>query len=401
MDETACTKKPKLDDSSVTKPKIIQRPNWFLALQFDNREILDNVKTMQKDVIELQPNLSKACVPVEKSHITLFVFYVQNVDKVIEIVSEVVSSHEFQNDTCITVNGTGHFKSQVVFAKMTLDQKIRDLWKEIGMKLAENSLIDSYPKEEDFTPHLTVLKLSRMDFKKRKLNNIKKIPIDLYVNKWQNQHFGYQNINSIQLLSMTKPVQENGYYFCQHTFPLKFVQNRTILEAEATLTLTEAEEKAQLDAQFNLVFASAKTKLKAKKEIQLQAEAKAKAEAEEKAKIKAEAEANAKLEVEAKAKADAEEKAQLEVEALIEAEAKVKAEAEEEAQLEAEAEEKLRFKAEAAAKAEAKAEAEEKAKVKAEAEATSTLTSNKLIYAAITGATAVITGAYLLRKFKR
>jgi len=401
MDETACTKKPKLDDSSVTKPKIIQRPNWFLALQFDNREILDNVKTMQKDVIELQPNLSKACVPVEKSHITLFVFYVQNVDKVIEIVSEVVSSHEFQNDTCITVNGTGHFKSQVVFAKMTLDQKIRDLWKEIGMKLAENSLIDSYPKEEDFTPHLTVLKLSRMDFKKRKLNNIKKIPIDLYVNKWQNQHFGYQNINSIQLLSMTKPVQENGYYFCQHTFPLKFVQNRTILEAEATLTLTEAEEKAQLDAQFNLVFASAKTKLKAKKEIQLQAEAKAKAEAEEKAKIKAEAEAKAKLEVEAKTKAEAEEKAQLEAEALIEAEAKVKAEAEEEAQLEAEAEEKLRFKAEAAAKAEAKAEAEEKAKVKAEAEATSTLTSNKLIYAAITGATAVITGAYLLRKFKR
>ena len=383
MDETACTKKPKLDDSSVTKPKIIQRPNWFLALQFDNREILDNVKTMQKDVIELQPNLSKACVPVEKSHITLFVFYVQNVDKVIEIVSEVVSSHEFQNDTCITVNGTGHFKSQVVFAKMTLDQKIRDLWKEIGMKLAENSLIDSYPKEEDFTPHLTVLKLSRMDFKKRKLNNIKKIPIDLYVDKWQNQHFGYQNINSIQLLSMTKPVQENGYYFCQHTFPLKFVQNRTILEAEATLTLTEAEEKAQLDAQFNLVFASAKTKLKTEKEIQLQAEAKAKAEAEEKAKIKAEAEA--------KAKADAEEKAQLEAEALIEAGAKVKAEAEE----------KLRFKAKAAAKAEAKAEAEEKAKVKAEAEATSTLTSNKLIYAAITGATAVITGAYLLRKFKR
>ena len=397
MDETACTKKPKLDDSSVTKPKIIQRPNWFLALQFDNREILDNVRTMQSDVIECQPNLSKACVPVEKSHITLFVFYVQNVDKVIEIVSEVVSSHEFQNDTCITVNGTGHFKSQVVFAKMTLDQKIRDLWKEIGIKLAENSLIDSYPKEEDFTPHLTVLKLSRMDFKKRKLNNIKKIPIDLYVDKWQNQHFGYQNINSIQLLSMTKPVQENGYYFCQHTFPLKFVQNRTKLEAEATLTLTEAEEKTQLDAQFNLVFASAKTKLKAEKEIQLQAEAKA--EADEKAKIKAEAEAKAKLEAEAKAKADADKKAQLEAEALIEAEAKVKAEAEEEVQLEAEAEEKLRFKTEAAAKAEA--EAEEKAKIKTEAEASSTLTSNKLIYAAITGATAVITGAYLLRKFKR
>merc|ERR1711935_361451 len=110
----------------------------------------------------------------------------------------------------------------------------------------------------------------------------KKIPVELYADKWQNQYFGCQKINSVQLLSMTKPVQENGYYFCQHTFPLKFVQNGTILEAEAILTLTEAEEKAQLDAQFNLVFASAKTKLKAEEEIKLQAEAKAKAEADEK-----------------------------------------------------------------------------------------------------------------------
>ena len=361
------------------------------------------------------------------------------------------------------------------------------------------------------------------------LNNIKKIPVDLYVDKWKNQHFGYQNISSIQLLSMTKPVQENGYYFCQHTFPLKFVQNGTKLEAEAFLTLTETEEKAQLDAEFNLVFDSAKNKLKAEKKIQLQAKAKAeadekakikaeaeekakadaeekaqleaealieaeanvKAEAEEKAKIKAkaklEAEVKAKadadekaqidskalIEAEAKAKADADEKAQLEAEALIEAEAKVKAEAEEgaqleaeaegrakleaeakaeadkkakletealieagakvkaeaeeEAQLEAESEEKAKIKAEAEAKAKAdagekaqleaealieseakvkaeaaaKAKVEAEAKAKAEAEAPSTLTSNKLIYAAITGATAVITGAYLLRKFKR
>ena len=352
MDATTCTKKPKLDDSSVLKMKI-QRPNWFLALQFDNREILDNIKTMQNDVTELQPNLRRACVPVEKSHITLFVFYVENVDKVIEIVSEVVSSHEFRNerqiDTCIEVNGTGHFKNQVVFAKIILSQKLRDLWKDIGMKLAENSLIDSYPKEEDFTPHLTILKLSRMDFKKRKLNNIKKIPIDLYVDKWQNQHFGYQNINSIQLLSMTKPVQENGYYFCQHTFPLKFVQNRTMREAEGILTLSETKSKAKADA-------------------------------EEKVKIKAESEAKAKLEAEATS-------------ILTEAEANAKTEAEEEPQLEAktkaEAEEKLRFKAEAAAKAEA------------EAEATSTLTSNKFIYAAITGATAIIAAFYLLRKFKK
>ena len=98
MDEITCTKKPKLNDSSSVTKSNIQRPNWFLALQFDNREILDNVKTMQNDVIELQPNLSRACVPVEKSHITFFVLYTENVDKVIEIVSEVIANYKFDNE---------------------------------------------------------------------------------------------------------------------------------------------------------------------------------------------------------------------------------------------------------------------------------------------------------------
>ena len=40
-----------------------------------------------------------------------------------------------------------------------------------------------------------------MDFNERKLKQIRKIPEELYVEKWQDQYFGSQKINSIQVFS--------------------------------------------------------------------------------------------------------------------------------------------------------------------------------------------------------
>ena len=91
MDDYPNTKKPKLD-------KKRQRPNWFLAFQFDNPDILQKVKNMQNDVIEVEPKLTNACVPVEKSHMTLFVLDTDNIEKVIEIVSSVIDNHEFNDE---------------------------------------------------------------------------------------------------------------------------------------------------------------------------------------------------------------------------------------------------------------------------------------------------------------
>jgi len=181
-----------------------QVPNWFLAFQFDNPDIINNVKSIQNQVIEIEPNLAEACVPPEKSHLSLYVFYTQNVDKVIEIVSEVIAGFDFdhkrmEKETIIKVKGTGNFRNEVVFAKMTLHQKLHDLWQKIGLKLAENFIIRTIPKSEDFKPHLTIFKLSRMDFNERKMKQIRKIPEELYMDKWKNQYFGNQKVNSVQV----------------------------------------------------------------------------------------------------------------------------------------------------------------------------------------------------------
>ena len=101
------------------------------------------------------------------------------------------------NETGIDVNGTGDFRNEVVFAKMTLSLKLEDLVQKIGTALTDTE--STITVVNDYKPHLTVMKLSRMDFKEKKKNKIRKIPGELYADKWQNQHFGSQKINSVQV----------------------------------------------------------------------------------------------------------------------------------------------------------------------------------------------------------
>ena len=192
------------------------RPNWFLAVPFTNLNIKSCMENVQKSVVHLRPKLSEACVSVKKAHLTLFVFHLKNqeeIDKVIEIVQKVTEKVEFDEQIQIEANQIGHFQHRVIFFKLNLPPKLLDLRQEIGQNLLENGI----KIEDNFTPHLTVMKLSQMKKK------VKKIDENLY-QEFSQDFFGVQNVKLIELLSMNLPIQDNGYYFCQKEFPLKINQ---------------------------------------------------------------------------------------------------------------------------------------------------------------------------------
>jgi len=205
------TKKPE-QNNSLTKKK---PPNWFLAIPFDNPEIRNNVKMVQDLVVQKEPKLKNACVPVEKSHLTLFVFHTDNIDKVIEVLNPVLQNYKLSQPN-IKASGIGNFKRNVAFTKLDFDEHLKELWIKIGQCLVENQIIEpNDAKIEHFTPHLTLMKLSRM-----KSKTVKKIDMDLF-ESFEQLEFGDQPVEKIQVLSMNLPVQEDGYYFCQHTYPIQ------------------------------------------------------------------------------------------------------------------------------------------------------------------------------------
>ena len=63
-------KKVKLDVVQKPPPR---RPNAFVAIPFDDSNIRSKIKQVQEIITQKEPKLSKACVPIDKSHITLFV----------------------------------------------------------------------------------------------------------------------------------------------------------------------------------------------------------------------------------------------------------------------------------------------------------------------------------------
>ena len=207
-----CSNKLKLDNNTHSKRKT---PNWFLAIPFDNLAIRSNIKLVQEHIIHKEPKLIEACIPVEKSHLSLFVFHTDNVEKVIELLTPILQNYEFP-ETEIKVDSLGHFRHQVLFAHLkNFDEHLRLLWTKIGKCLMENNIISSKDAQiENFKPHITIMKLSKMETKK-----ISKIQPELH-KEFNNHLFGVQPLQKIEVLSRTHPIQSNGNYHCQHIFSL-------------------------------------------------------------------------------------------------------------------------------------------------------------------------------------
>ena len=95
------------------------------------------------------------------------------------------------------------------------DEHLQILWTKIGKCLVENDIISAKDVQiKHFNPHITIMKLSKM-----KSKTIRKIQPELHED-FNNITFGVQPVQKIEVLSMTHPPQPNGYYYCQHSFPI-------------------------------------------------------------------------------------------------------------------------------------------------------------------------------------
>ena len=89
------TKRPKLPDDQEESPEAAQKdqkakpakqrperksPTWFLGIPVSNPEIHLGIKQAQQRIVDDSPELAQSAVAVSKSHITLFVFNLDDGD---------------------------------------------------------------------------------------------------------------------------------------------------------------------------------------------------------------------------------------------------------------------------------------------------------------------------------
>ncbi|KAM7368064.1 hypothetical protein PAMP_014315 [Pampus punctatissimus] len=212
------------DADKKKKKKESQRPNYFVSIPITNTQISSAVIEVQEAVLQQEPRLAKAMIPVPTLHITLLVTHLANQEQV-DLAATVLAQVEPSlaellggQDLVLPFSGIDHFRKEVVFISLapgqhrhtldTLAELLRSRFEEQGLLQGDN---------RGFEPHLTIMKLSRVS--KLRSQGIKRMDPALY-SSYTNRFFGDQTVERVDLCSMLKKKQQDGYYHTETSLQL-------------------------------------------------------------------------------------------------------------------------------------------------------------------------------------
>ncbi|XP_041831157.1 A-kinase anchor protein 7-like isoform X2 [Melanotaenia boesemani] len=206
------------------KKKGSQRPNYFVSIPITNTQISSAVTEVQEVVLQQEPRLAKAMIPVPTLHITLLVTHLAHQEQV-DLAAAVLAQAEQSvaellggRDLVLPFSGIRHFRKEVVFVGLATGQHTRTLDSLAGLlrsRFEEQGLLQG--EGRGFEPHLTIMKLSRAS--KLRSQGIKRVDPALY-SDYTSKFFGNQMVERVDLCSMLKKKQQDGYYHTETSLQL-------------------------------------------------------------------------------------------------------------------------------------------------------------------------------------
>ncbi|NXA35530.1 AKA7G protein, partial [Eudromia elegans] len=225
-------------------------PNCFFCV-FLSSQITGGIRAVQDTILQKDPRLSKAMVRCGSLHVTLLVMHLSSKEEVSIAVGALSDSKDLVEDLLkgktvdLSFQGIDHFKNEVGFVKLAESDHtavltevagtIKKIFQEKGILAGE---------DRAFKPHLTFMKLSKSP-KLRK--EVKKIDPSLY-EKFKSHYFGDEILHRLDLCSMLKKKQPNGYYYCESSVILGEKQAAEPDDAELLSLSKRLVENAVLKA---------------------------------------------------------------------------------------------------------------------------------------------------------
>ncbi|XP_069570558.1 A-kinase anchor protein 7-like isoform X4 [Brachyistius frenatus] len=217
------------DGDKKKKKKESQRPNYFVSIPITNTQIGAAVTEVQEAVLQQEPRLAKAMIPVPTLHITLLVTHLANQEQV-DLAAAMLAQVEPSlaellggRDLVLPFSGISHFRKEVVFVGLAAGQHrhtLDSLAELLRCRFEEQGLLQGDCR--GFEPHLTIMKLSRAS--KLRSQGIKRVDSALFSN-YTNKFFGDQTVERVDLCSMLKKKQQDGYYHTETSLQLDLVQS--------------------------------------------------------------------------------------------------------------------------------------------------------------------------------
>ncbi|XP_074675205.1 A-kinase anchoring protein 7 isoform X9 [Strix aluco] len=209
-----------IEDSSERKKKKKKqyRPNYFISLPITNPEITGSIQAVQDAIIQKDQRLSKAMVRSGSLHVTMLVMHLSNEEEISIAVGALSDSKDFVEDLLkgkkvdLSFQGIDHFRNEVGFVKLAENDhttKLTEIAETMRKIFQEKGILTG--EERAFKPHLTFMKLSKSTQLRKQ---VKKIDSSLYED-FKRHYFGDEILHRLDLCSMLKKKQPNGYYYCE------------------------------------------------------------------------------------------------------------------------------------------------------------------------------------------
>ncbi|XP_045150242.1 A-kinase anchor protein 7 [Echinops telfairi] len=222
-EENDCIRK---EETKKRKKYNAYQPNYFLSIPITNKEITNEVKMLQNKVIQQDKRLAAAMVRDGSLHITLLIMQLLDEDEVnmgIDTLLElkpVIEELLRGKHVILPFQGVDTFGDQVGFVKVAEGGHL-DLLLEIAEAAERTFQAKGILAGEHrvYKPHLTFMKLSKAHWLHKK--GVKKIDPQLY-EKFISHKFGEEMLHRIDLCSMEKEKQSNGYYHCESSIEIAF-----------------------------------------------------------------------------------------------------------------------------------------------------------------------------------
>uniref|UniRef100_A0A8D2DGF2 A-kinase anchor protein 18 n=1 Tax=Sciurus vulgaris TaxID=55149 RepID=A0A8D2DGF2_SCIVU len=205
--------------------------NYFLSIPITDKEITGGIKILQNTIIQQDKRLTKAMVSDGSFHITLLVMQLLNEDEVnigidalLELkplIEEILQGKHL----ILPFQGIDTFGNQIGFVKL-IAETAKKTFQEKGILAGES---------RSFKPHLTFMKLSKAPWLRK--NGVKKIDPEMY-EKFISHRFGEETFSCIDLCSMLKKKQSDGYYHCESSIVIESI----LIESNDSM-LAEMSEK--------------------------------------------------------------------------------------------------------------------------------------------------------------
>ena len=205
------------EEEEASVGRAVTNPNYFISIPINDDLIRFNFNKLSTDIAESSPEISELLVPVSSLHITLCTMRIDTAEE-LATVSKVLESIKDKLEECLPINlnfkDFGVFFNKVLHIKCNCEiEKLRKV-KDLILDNLRSKNINLAGNYYDFTPHLTVLKITSKFSSKGKDNLNDFIDVNL-LERYEDLEFGAQNVTEFQLCKMVN-------IFSYSTYPVEF-----------------------------------------------------------------------------------------------------------------------------------------------------------------------------------